>query len=632
MKRRLVVGLVMVVGALVVLPGSPASAVACTSPVRYATTTNTIYLVTAQTFTLSSIVAACAAAPLTLVDPGHKVWELDADLVLQNGATLVLHGDDAAAPGDVNTLRIRSRASNAATEVQQLNAQYGAIDMDAIAVTSWDDLAGAPDTDPTLPAGAAATDRARAFVRALSYLDPDGVTPRQSRLDIRDSDLGYLGYYAAESYGVAYKTRGCDHLNLAVCNAVKVTGSQLGSRFHHNYMGTYTWGAYDIDFIGNAYDNNVMYGLDPHDVSTYLTITNNRFSYNGDHGVICSQLCDHLTITDNESDHNGLVPWTGPEGDAEPGQVHGIMIHRGVTNTVIARNNVHDMPNGAGIAIFDSSGNTVEDNTVARTLYGVRISVGSAQNIITGNTIDDSYKYALYMYKGSDLPSYTTMTGHPTANVFDDNTVDGTDSNALKLTESDDNVISDTSFADTGGSVYTTGSTGNVVTNSTFPSGQDFAVRAGSELTITAPSGVVDVSCDATSSADVTSPTGVVFQAGSTTLTTTATATGSTLHLTSALLGTTGTVPITPKAVTVVPAAGSLAARATGSGASTQLTVSGQPAGTTLTIRIGGLTAGTTYTVKRAGTSIGTATANGSGWLTVTNAPPSTGSYVYSVS
>jgi len=53
-----------------------------------------------------------------------------------------------------------------------------------------------------------------------------------------------------------------------------------------------------------------------------------------------------------------MVPFTGPVPDpAGPGgQVHGIMLHRGVTNTTIKNNNVHDQPNGAGIAIFDTAG------------------------------------------------------------------------------------------------------------------------------------------------------------------------------------------------------------------------------------------------------------------------------------
>ncbi len=42
------------------------------------------------------------------------------------------------------------------------------------------------------------------------------------------------------------------------------------------------------------------------------------------------------------------------------------MIHRGVTNTVISGNYVHDQPNGAGIAVFDSAGNTITNNTIDR--------------------------------------------------------------------------------------------------------------------------------------------------------------------------------------------------------------------------------------------------------------------------
>ena len=62
----------------------------------------------------------------------------------------------------------------------------------------------------------------------------------------------------------------------------------------------------------NQYFGNIQYGLDTHDVSRYLTITGNHSSFNGDHGIICSEACDHLTITDNVVDHNGLTPWQDP--------------------------------------------------------------------------------------------------------------------------------------------------------------------------------------------------------------------------------------------------------------------------------------------------------------------------------
>jgi parallel beta-helix repeat protein len=618
---------------LVLTSEIPAYAVSCTSPVRYATSTNTIYLVTPQVFSPTDIKAACASAPLTLVNASTKTWELSADLVLQNGATLNLHGGST---GDVNTLHLRSLADNAATHVSAITAQYGTLSIDSTHITSWDDATGAPDTNPTLPATAGSTDRARPFLRALSYLDADGVTARESRMDINNSELDHLGYYDAESYGVAYKTRGCDHTdaNYGVCQKVHVLGSETDSHFHDNFMGTYTWGAYDIAFTNNEYDHNVMYGLDPHDVSTYLTIDHNRFDYNGDHGMICSQRCDHLTITNNESDHNGLVPFMGPNGDSDtPGQVHGIMIHRGVTNTVISGNYVHDQPNGAGIAVFDSAGDTITNNTIAGAEYGIRLSVGAANNTITANTITNSSQYAVFMYKGSDLPSYTTSNGHPTGNTLDNNTINGTGSNAVKLTEADGNQISNSSFTGTGGSLLFTNSAGNALTNASLPSSQKISITGSTSepgsLTITDPPAAVSVSADTNSSYDVTGDRGQLFTVNA--LATTVAHSGSSVHLSYPILGTTSSVTTTPKPVTVVPSSGSATASTTGSGVSTTVTITGAEAGGSVAFTIGGLSHSASYVVKRGGTVIATTTANSSGVISFTNAPPTSGSYTYTV-
>jgi parallel beta-helix repeat (two copies) len=607
---------------VVLPPAAPVSAVACSTPVRYASSSNTLYLVTNESFTLSDIKSYCRSAPLALVDPTNLVWELSADLVVQNGARLVLHGP--ALGGDTGTLRLRSMSSNRSTEVVQIMAMYGTIDIDRTHIQSWDDMAGAPDSDPSLPAEAGSTDRGRAFIRALSYLDSDGITPRESRMLINNSELDHLGYYAAESYGVAYKARGCDHNNLTVCSKVGVYGSETNSHFHDNFMGTYTWGAKGLVFTNNEYDHNVMYGLDPHDVSINLTIDNNRFDYNGDHGVICSQLCDNLTITNNESDHNGMVPFMGPTGDSDtPGQVHGIMIHRGVTNTVISGNYVHDQPNGAGVAIFDSAGDTVTNNTVVNNKYGIRISVGSAGNHITNNTITSSSQYGVFLYKGSDLPSYTTMTGHPTGNVFDNNTIDGTGSNAVKLTEADSNTISNTTFRNTGGSLLFNLSAGNVLANLTLPSGQRITVTGDSiepgSVTVSGPTAPFSLSVDSESSAEVTSPTGQLMAAGGNNVAATVSPSGSDTHLTSAILGTTGGVTVTPQPITVVPASGTASALCTGPAA---VQLSGQTPGTPVTFTIGGLTAGGTYMVNRDGTALTQVTADQSGMVRFTDAPP----------
>ena len=91
---------------------------------RYASTTNVIYLTAAKTYTPASIAAACPGAPIAKVS--GSTWLLSADIVVEAGATLALHGSSAG--GDTDTLRIRSRSSNARTEVQSITALGGTID------------------------------------------------------------------------------------------------------------------------------------------------------------------------------------------------------------------------------------------------------------------------------------------------------------------------------------------------------------------------------------------------------------------------------------------------------------------------------------------------------------------------
>jgi parallel beta-helix repeat protein len=623
-------------GGLLLASTGPASAAACNADVRYASSTNTIYLVAPQVFTLSSIKSTCPGAPLTLVDPAARVWELQADLVVQNGATLRLHGSRAARPGDVDTLRLRSLASNSATEVSQLEALYGTIDMDSVHTTSWDDAAGAPDTDPSLPAGAAATDRGRAFVRALSYLDSSGVA-RESTMTINKGELDHLGFYGAEAYGVAFKARGCDHTQPAVCAKVKVFGSETGSHFHDNFMGTYTWGASGMVLRDNEYDHNVMYGLDPHDVSSNLTIDRNHFDNNGDHGVICSQRCDHLTITNNESDHNGRVPFRGPAGDSDaPGQVHGIMLHRGITNTVVSNNFVHDQPNGAGIAIFDTAGDSVHDNRIQNNRYGIRVSVGAADNTFTNNSITGSTANALYLFKGSDAPSYTTANGHPTGNVFTANAISGTGGNGVQLSESDHNKIVDCTFAGIGGPLLFTKSSGNLLSGGTLPSGQKIQVTGNAaepgSLILTEPARSIKVSVDANSTFDITAAAGTVYRVGRLSVPTTVTRQGSDLRLTSATLGGTGFFTVTALAVTVVPDSGTVSASVTGVGSRRpHVKISGQAGGTRIAFTVGGLSAGTRYTVWRGGAALATVPADGSGRIQFSDSRPDSAGYDYAI-
>ncbi|MEK8174652.1 right-handed parallel beta-helix repeat-containing protein [Streptomyces sp. M19] len=266
---------------------------ACTGQVRYASSTNTIYL-TSGTATLPGVRELCPSAPISRTDAASRTWELSADLVVQNGATLELHGSRAG--GDVDTLRLRSLSDNRSEHVSAITAQYGTIDID-----SWPSPPGTTPPAAGHRPGLPRRHRPGAWPPSSGPC-PTWTTTAPARVpdERQDSDIGYLGYYAAESYGIAYKSRGCDSSHQDVCDVLDVYGDQTGSRFHHNYMGTYTFDAHGMTFDRNEYDHNISYGLDPHDDSDHLTITRNHAHHNGNHGFICSQRCDHLRIVGNE--------------------------------------------------------------------------------------------------------------------------------------------------------------------------------------------------------------------------------------------------------------------------------------------------------------------------------------------
>jgi poly(beta-D-mannuronate) C5 epimerase len=596
-------GTAVVAGGLLATVGTEApsaDAAACAGQVRYASSSNTLYLTSGEV-DLPQLKQLCPAAPLEPVTGQPGAWFLKTNLVVQNGATLRIHG--TAAGGIVNQLRLLSRSTGAPVDVVEITALHGNLDLRATALTSWDDATQAPDTDVSVPGGVEKA-KGRAFVRAVSVMDGD--TPRESRLDIADSDLGHLGYYAGEAYGVSYKARGCGGSESArkVCDVLDVSGSQRRSRFHHNMMGTYTWGAHDMVFDGNTYENNVMYGLDPHDDSDRLTITGNRARYNGRHGIICSQRCDGLTITGNEVNHNGIPPYTVNPADDDP-QVHGIMLHRGVTDTVVAGNHVHDHPNGAGIAIFDSAGNVVRDNLVSRNKYGLRTSVGSHDLRFEDNTITDSGSYAVYAYPGVSDDATYSPDARPDANVFADNTIGTTGSYAVRLLSTDGFRFSGTTLGDGSGAVRVDDSTGFVWEGGALPGG-GIVLRKGTTGgaepttgTVRTPVGPVRAVLDAGSELVVEAPdgrlSGIVPSADVTTHA--VTPAGATLRLRDPAASLKRT--LTPGPVTLVPAAGTVTARLTGwSGGTGRVLFAGATGGTELRFRFSGLTAGRRYAVR----------------------------------
>ena len=316
-----------------------------------------------QIFTLSDIQAAgIGPDKLELVDAANKIWFLKVKLKVEEGATLRVsrrseRRRELAAPAQRQRQRDMAAGRKWQSAVPGYQGHYPGIPR-----------IGAPDTDPTVaPNGAGG----RSYIATRSVLTkgrptaaptgmPTSPADRRSHMKaawtVVNSEIGYLGYDAAESYGMVWKVY--YKLNPADPSDAPPPGRQLyamadvfGERqrqhFHHNYFGSYTFGGYCMDWSGNTFANNLQYGLDPHDDSDYLTISGNIFRDNGDHGLICSVECDHLAIINNQS-YGNLI---------------GIMLHRNVTASVIEGNTVANNRQD-GIALFDSHDNVVRNNTV----------------------------------------------------------------------------------------------------------------------------------------------------------------------------------------------------------------------------------------------------------------------------
>jgi parallel beta-helix repeat protein len=413
---------------------------------KSSTSSDRIYVIGPGSASLSDIKAALPKADLHQVSPG--VWHLRQNLVVEEGARLVLHGTKIG--GDVNQLRLQSNNTGNSNDFVYLSADWGAISIRSTAITSWDDAAEGPDLEHEL--------QGRAFIRIRSKLADDGVTPLESRMDVIDSDVGYLGSHRAESYGLVWKVledkyyRPYGHVT-NLFKIVNVYGDIIRSRLHHNFFGMYSYGSYGQVMTDNEVDHNVGYGLDPHDDSDWLVIERNNVHHNGYHGIIASQRCNDLVIRNN-------VSWSNAK--------NGIMLHRYCDNSLIENN--RSFNNGdAGIALFDNYNTIVRSNVcLGNFTAGVRLSVGASDNLIIDNEFADSPTYGIYLYKGVDAP-FPGDNGHCKRNRFVNNYVHNNAGPGIFLTTSDDNVFSRNIFDQNSSIIYLINGQRNQLESNSIP-------------------------------------------------------------------------------------------------------------------------------------------------------------------
>jgi parallel beta-helix repeat protein len=348
--------------------------------------------------TMPMIQAGVQAITSTVLieNQGSGVWQTNASLFVNRGVTLTLTTDTAS------WLKLRSQDTNI-TLAGDENATYnyksfvtlrtynGVIKIDGARVTSWDPAANTYDTDIS---------NGRAYVLA-KY---------NSRLDINNADLSYLGSADGESYGVAWRDINSSDTPEALLT--RVTGNVTNSTFSYNYYGIYTFQASYMVFKGNKFHNNIGYGFDPHDLSHHFTIEDNEAFENGNHGFIISRGCNNFVFRRNKSYNNSYTVGT------ENRNAHGFMLDPGSPNSQFVQlpsydnlleNNEAWGNSGYGLRIVGSVNNTVRNNVFTDNLQGITVEQGSTGNTISGNTISGSGIYGIYLIGGSDK---TTISGN----------------------------------------------------------------------------------------------------------------------------------------------------------------------------------------------------------------------------
>jgi parallel beta-helix repeat protein len=321
-------------------------------------------------------IATALTIPALLVDQGNGIWLLRANIVVSGTARL------EATNATISQLRLDSTpGANAINAV--ITASGGHLLFQDVNVSSWNTIAN--DVDITV------SDK-------RSYL----LAQNGGRMDIVRSNVGYLGWASGEPSGLSWRKRGDP--NDPVTGA---TGSIIDSTIHHHYFGQYSYEAYGLVIRGSRFHSNLYYGIDPHDFSQNFVVENNIVHNNGKHGIIFSRGCTNNIIRNNEVYGN---------------HDHGIMLDRGTNNNLIENNTVYD--NFDGIAIFQSSNNTIYNNILRNNQRGIRINATydsnddfdgiSTANIVTNNRIENNTQYGIYLYERADrnLLAENTLIGN----------------------------------------------------------------------------------------------------------------------------------------------------------------------------------------------------------------------------
>lgn len=200
--------------------------------------------------------------------------------------------------------------------------------------------------DGTVRGWRTATNAPAAFIEASSFR-PFITAWAGSQTYLVDARLADLGYQESRSYGFSIVQ---DTQALARSGDRAAPFSwMISTRVTGLYFGFYSYEAADIVIVDCLFDDNIVYGIDPHDRTVGLIIAGNEVRNSRKlHGIIFSRDVERGWIVDNHVHGNAGS---------------GIVMDRASIHNHIIDNRVHHN-SGEGIAFYESGDNVAADNDV----------------------------------------------------------------------------------------------------------------------------------------------------------------------------------------------------------------------------------------------------------------------------
>jgi parallel beta-helix repeat protein len=318
------------------------------SCVYYDSANRTIHLCGGST-NLSSIDRIINSSDV-LNNISDKNWVLDANITVEDGATLFMNSSD------VLWLKIKSSPNYPHSIVA-----YGNLVINGIRISSWNTT---NNSEAVLKNGAnVSTPR--------SYL----LVPQQGtgQMNITDSYISGLGFKSlADTWGITYYSG---------------SGSIIKNNIiSSNFRGLHLAGnVSNVLVANNTIQNSSQHGIDLIRANG-IDILGNNISSNFEHGIFCTRECKKVLVRSNYISDNGKS---------------GVVLNQATIDSVVEHNIIQGN-NGSAVAIRNSSRSTVNDNFVEKNGYGAVISQNSTHNSVIGNSISNSFS------NGILLNSYST--------------------------------------------------------------------------------------------------------------------------------------------------------------------------------------------------------------------------------